>query len=278
VAEAVVAGAGQSGLLAATRLAEAGVKATLIERLPAPGGQEPERPLADELTRDARLLGVKFQLGTLALAWHGGVVSTLGVEGASRLNCDALIVATGTRPATRGELGIAGDRCAGVVPGSAAVHLTESGVLLGRRPTVYGASQLAASCVRHLLVAGADEVTLIAPEPIDWPAEERVRILEQWGIVSVHGRRRVEEIIVVRDGQTDRLSADALILASGRVPFLNVEGAVFPAAGVFFCHSRADPKRLDDARKTASVAVASAMEFIRIRENPLRRQGRERRG
>jgi NADPH-dependent 2,4-dienoyl-CoA reductase/sulfur reductase-like enzyme len=262
VPDALVVGSGQSGLLAAKLLAEHGVATIVIERLPAPGGQEPEHPLADELAAEAVSAGVSLLLGTLAVQWDGEFIRTLGVRGASRLRSDALIIATGTRPATRGELGIAGDRCAGIVPGSAAVHLIQAGVLLGRRPAVFGAGDLAATCVRLLLRAGADEVTLVTPEPFDAPPLDRVRVLEGWRVVSVHGTSRVEKIVVDRDGAREAFTADALVLASGRVPMRNVEGAVVAVPHVFFCHSSADPKRLDDAHATASAVVAAVLDEL----------------
>src|SRR5579864_9359188 len=137
VSRVVVVGGGQSGLHAAAMLgAAAHVK--LVERLPDAGGQEPERPHTDELAAGASRAGAVLKLATCAVSWSGAVLTTLGVEGASELEADALVIATGSRPATRGELGIGGDRCAGVLPVSAAVHLTRSGVLVGRRPAVLG--------------------------------------------------------------------------------------------------------------------------------------------
>ena len=114
----VVAGAGQSGLRVAGELAWSGRQVTLVERLPACGGQEPEHPLAAELTTAALESGVQIMPATCAVAWGGGALDILGVDGARRIEAGTLVVATGCRPATRGELGITGDRCAGVLPAS----------------------------------------------------------------------------------------------------------------------------------------------------------------
>jgi pyruvate/2-oxoglutarate dehydrogenase complex dihydrolipoamide dehydrogenase (E3) component len=98
----VVAGAGQRGMLCGARLARAGAEVTIVEWLPAPGGQEPERS-AGELAESAVAAGARFVLGTVAIHFGGTFVEVLGGGGASRLACDALVVATGSRPATTAE-------------------------------------------------------------------------------------------------------------------------------------------------------------------------------
>lgn len=258
-----VVGAGRTGLLAAGALARAGAHVTVVERLPAPGGQEPERDTATRLAEQARRAGARLVLGTLAVRWDPGRLHVLGVDGAARIDCAALAVTTGTRPATRGELGIAGDRCAGVVPGSAALHLTESGVLLGRRPIVIGGGSLAASCVHALTAAGADRVTVVAPDGVlDGGAAAAGSVFEGWSVESVLGSPRVAAVTIARDGSRERLAGDALVLAHRRVPMRNVEGAVRPRAGVVFCHSSADPKSLEDAAVTADRGVGEVIEVL----------------
>lgn len=263
MSDVAVVGAGQTGLLAAVTLARAGVRVTLVERLPAPGGQEPERETATTLAGDARRAGVRMRLGTLAVRWEGGTLHTLGVDGAGRLACAGLLVASGTRPATRGELGIAGDRFAGVTPGSAAVHLTESGVLLGRCPVVLGGGTLAASCVRVLRHAGAERVTLVAPDGVlDPEAAQADGVLEGWTVETALGAPRVSTVVVMREGERERLHADALVLAHRRLPMRNVEGAVRAGPGVVFCHSGADPKTAGDAGAAAERGVREVLSSL----------------
>lgn len=255
-----VVGAGQSGLSAAAALAEAGVAVVLVERLPAPGGQEPDGAATDALIRRAAHAGVEMLLGTLAVEWDGEALSTLGVSGARRLTPAALIVATGTRPATRAELRIDGDRFAGVVPGSAALHLTEAGVLLGHRPVVVGAGSLAASVLAALRHAGAHFITLVAPDGVlDPGAREADAVLEGWTVDSAHGNPRVEAVVISRAESRERLATDALVLAHRRVPMRNIEGAIGEGSGIFFCQPQSDPKTLQSATAEAERAVAATM-------------------
>lgn len=260
--EVGVVGAGLSGLIAATELAAEAVDVVVIERLPHPGGQEPEPPITERLGAEARSAGVKLLLGTLAVSWDSGRLETLGVEGARALSLDALVIATGTRPRTRAELGIAGDRCAGVVAGSAAVHLTECGVLLGHDPVIVGSGQHAARIAELILDAGARSVTVAAPGLRLAKMPTRAEVLTECRVISAHGQARVVSLLIEKAGEVRSLRSDALILAEGRVPMRNVEGAITVADRVFSCHSSADPKSESDARDTARACVAATVEFL----------------
>jgi hypothetical protein len=206
-------------------------------------------------------------LGTLAVRWDAGDLAIVGVVGAATLRVGALLLATGTRPATLGELGAVGDRCAGVLPGSAALHLIESGLLPGWRPVVYGGGGLAARCSEMLLAAGAREVTVVSDSQPTAPFPRQVRLVVGWRLSSVHGISRVEAVWIERGDSRERLAGDALLLAAGRIPMRNVDGAIFPREEpddglVVPCHSSADPKSLDDATRTAQTAVARVLEWF----------------
>ncbi len=260
-ASALVVGAGRSGLLAARMLAEQGLAVTLVERLPAPGGQEPE-PGTDGLAKAARRAGADFVLGTLAVSLSGPVVETLGIGGAGSYRSDALVVATGTRPATVGELGVTGDRCAGILPGSAMIHLVESGVLPGWRPVVLGGGDLARHCAELCLRAGARRVSVVSPAERVFAAGPGMDTFDGWRLVSIHGWPRVDHVLIERDGQVARVTGDAVILAHQRRAMRNIEGAIRDGGLVVGCHSTADPKTADDAERTAREAAQHVLELI----------------
>jgi thioredoxin reductase len=255
-----VVGSGQTGLICAAELARQGIEVTLVERLPQLGGQEPEPDIA-RLVGAVHDAGVHCELGTMAVSFAEGQLQTLGVDGAAALRADVLLVATGTRPATRGELRIAGARCAGVVSGPVALHLTETGVLLGRSPVVLGGGQLASECVELLLRAGAQRVTVVAPDGLQTQFPNGAEIHEGWMVTSISGcLGRVTSVTVDSPGET--ISCDAVILAHQRRPTRNIEGAVFEGASVVFCHSIVDPKDEADARHAAEAAVAEVFEAL----------------
>jgi cation diffusion facilitator CzcD-associated flavoprotein CzcO len=257
--DVVVAGAGRSGLLVARMLADRGLTVTIVERLPVAGGQEPE-PEAASWAKAADRAGVGWRLGTIALERQAGVVRTLGVTGAESLEASVLVLATGTRPATRAELGIVGDRGAGVLPGSVAHHYLDSGVLPGRNPLVVGDGQLADELCEQLWRGGAIRVT-------------RVRSATAWSgscndsfgearVEAVHGFPRVTSVTLRQGGRAIRVATDAVLLAAERVPMRNVEGALFGADDVVECFSSADPKTHQDAVATATRAGEQVLAVV----------------
>ncbi len=256
-----VVGSGQCGLICATMLALRGVDVALCERLPQLGGQEPE-PDVGHLIAEVHAAGVCCRPGTMAVSYLAGELATLGVDGADANAVDAIVVATGTRPATRAELGIAGDRCAGVLPAPVAFHLIRSGVLPGRSPVVLGGGEMAAESCDLLRRAGAQLVTVVAPNGLCCPFPAGVAVNEGWMITSINGGLgRVESVTVDVPGKT--VISDAVILAHDPRPVRNIEGAVSEADGVVFCHSLAEPKRKSVARREAEEAAAEVMELLR---------------
>jgi NADPH-dependent 2,4-dienoyl-CoA reductase/sulfur reductase-like enzyme len=260
--DVVVAGAGQAGLIVACILAERGCSTVVVDRLPAAGGQDHGRP-ERSLLAAASAANVQFHLGSLGIGWDGDALATLGVEGARRIACKALVVATGTRPATRGELGIDGDRCAGILPASAAVHLTESGVLPGHHPVVFGTGTVAGHAAEVVASAGAKSVRIVCP--CAWPQARlpaHAGLYEHSSVVSARGVGRISAIWIQTDDRTQRVATDALILAERRVPMKNIEGAIRSSERVIDCHSRAEVKSLDDARQTAEAAAERVLAVI----------------
>lgn len=247
----VVVGAGQRGMLCAAKLARAGAEATIVEWLATPGGQQPERS-AGELAKSAAAAGARFLLGTLAVQFGGSFVEVLGVNGASRLACEALVVASGSRRATRAELGITGDRCAGVVPASAASRLTQAGVLLGHRPLIAGSGEFALHCAREQLAAGVSEVVLTMPAESRLAVGAGIRVFPGYRVVSVHGASRVEVVVLRNHQESLRVLADALILAAGMRPVRNIEGAIEERDGVFFCQPQGGAEGTQGAETAAS--------------------------
>jgi D-hydroxyproline dehydrogenase subunit alpha len=260
VSRVVIAGAGASGVRCGELLLNAGVDVSIVERLPAPGGQEPER----ETRRMAAKLekrGAHLILGTLIVSYENGWLITLGVSGEQRMPCDVLVVATGMRPATRGELRITGDRCAGVMPRSAMAHLLEVGVLPGYRPVVSGGGARAIECAEMLLRGGAKTVTVVAPvhREADLPAE--VSLYIPYSVERVHGHARVTHVSLVheRNGALADVAADALILAAGERPMLNIEGAIQDTPGVVFCHASAEGEGFSIVAQRAADAAMAAL-------------------
>jgi NADPH-dependent 2,4-dienoyl-CoA reductase/sulfur reductase-like enzyme len=242
----------------AALLARAGASVTIVEQLSEPGGREPGGSAGD-LAGPAARSGVRLLLDTLAVQFGGTFVEVLGDGGVSRLPCDALVVATGSRPASRTELRITGDRCAGVVPGPAALRLTRAGVLLGHRPLIAGSGEFALRCAREQLAAGASAVSLTMPAGARRAPGAGIRVFAGYRVVSVHGAVRVDTAVLRGERESVQVQADALILAAGLRPLRTIEGATGQRPGVFFCQ----PDREDEGVRGAEAAASETAAQVR---------------
>jgi thioredoxin reductase len=254
--DVVIAGAGRSGLLTARALAEQALHVTIVERLPAPGGQEPD-PEAAALARSAERAGAQWRFGTIALRRRRETLATLGVDGSHTLQARVLVLATGTRPSTRAELHIVGDRGAGVLPGSVAHHYLDAGVLPGWNPLVVGSGQLAHELCEQLARGGAKRITRVMPGSALGSGEDVV--FDNARVVAVHGFPRVTSATVRQGDRITRVVTDAVLLAEGRVPMRNIEGALVAGDGIVECFSSHDPKTQADAAATAEAACQQVL-------------------
>jgi NADPH-dependent 2,4-dienoyl-CoA reductase/sulfur reductase-like enzyme len=199
----IVVGAGAAGLGAATALAAHG-PVTVLDRVPVPGGSvRYDHPDVRAAHAAACRAGVRFRLGATATRWDGGRLLVCAPGAIGWTPATRLVFAGGVRPATPAELGLTGDRPAGVLPVGVAKHLLEADPALWRRVAIVGdgpgAEEAAAS-----IAAGGGTVTRV----------EAAR--------AIVGRARVTGL----DTGRGVIDCDAVLLAGGARPVRNVEGAI----------------------------------------------------
>jgi thioredoxin reductase len=258
--DVVIVGAGITGLSCAANLRR-DADVTVVDRVPVTGGVHGwEARETRELTAAS---GARLQLGATAVRWDGECLLVIDQDGAHLLPAAALVIATGTRPLGRAELGIAGPRPAGVVAATVAVHLAENGLLVGRRPLVVGGGDWAHRAAAELLHAGASSVTMACPDgvlgsrPPDRDA--RVRTLHRARPAGVVGSPRVEGVEL---DTGEWVECDALVLAHGVVPLRNVDGAVWEGLRTVYAQPLADPATVAAARFAGSEAARAVRSLL----------------
>ena len=96
-----IVGAGITGLACAETLEDA----VVVDRIPVTGGVNGwDDPDTRRLTGACR---ARFLLGATATRWDGGALWVIGPGGVVRIAAAALVIAGGTRPQGRAQLGIA---------------------------------------------------------------------------------------------------------------------------------------------------------------------------
>jgi hypothetical protein len=253
-----IVGAGITGLACAAELAP-GERVEVFDRIPVPGGVHGWRaPETVALHRAAARAGAAMRLGVTAVRWDGDGLLAVGPGEVHRVPAAALVVASGVRPRTRAELGIAGGRPAGVVPAPVACHLAENGLLVGRRPCVVGGGDWAVRACHELLAAGAAAVTVLAPDGPLRPFPGGVEVVAGLAPTAVEGGPRVTALVAGEE----RVACDAVVVAHGLVPLRNVDGAVWEAPGVVFAQPLADPAGVAGAREAGVRAAAEVRALL----------------
>lgn len=256
-----VVGAGVTGLACAVALAPR-ARAVVVDRIPVVGGVLGwDHPTSVELAAQATAAGARLHLGETAIRWDGDTLMVVGQDGVRRIQAAALVIAAGSRPLGRAELELTGPRPAGILPATVACHLSETGLLIGRRPAVIGGGDWAASALERLLHAGADTIEVIAPDGVLRPLPDSDAITLRRGrpAVAVEGLHRVSAV-VVEGGE--RIDCDALVLAHALTPLRNVDGAVWDGERTVYAQPADDPMTVERAISAGRDAAAGALELI----------------
>jgi hypothetical protein len=252
-----VVGAGPSGLGCAIGLAPH-VPVVLVERIPVVGGTAGwDRPDIRDHAASAAALGVELRLGETAIRWSGRRLLVLGPGTCRWVQAQHLFVAAGLRPATAADLGMTGDRPAGVIPATVAEHLLEAGAALWRSVVIVGDGPWAAPVAARASQLGARIIAVGGPAA--W-ADEHLERPREWSIV---GRDRVRAIRLRYEGAGPTsidVACDAVVLAADPVPSRNIDGAVLPGSDHVTFIQPAAPR---DIGGRLAAAQRAACEWLR---------------
>jgi NADPH-dependent 2,4-dienoyl-CoA reductase/sulfur reductase-like enzyme len=236
--QVVVVGAGPAGMAAARAARTAGVaNVLLLDLADRAGGALAAIGLPESDDPDLADAGVQCRYRTTLIEVRDGLeLRLLSPAGVARIGTSALVLATGGREQTRGNLILPGTRPAGVLTAGAALRLlAATGRLPGRRAVLAGSGRWAEQTARLLEQAGMAIVARVS----------EVAAIEGWPRLAG---------IALADGQ--RLACDLLVLATPLLAWL--PPALAGAAGlpgVFVAGSAAQAEI--DANEAAALGAAA---------------------
>lgn len=284
-----VIGAGPAGLAAAVGARSLGVSVMVFERERFSGGVLPQcvhdgfglhlygasltgPEYAQRWREMAFDAGARVSCATTVLdvsrASDGGyLVDAIGASlgGRVRIGARSVVVATGCRERTRGQMLIPGTRPAGVMTAGTAQYMMNVGNQLpGDKAVVLGSGDIGLIMARRLTLEGA-QVRLVLGQEATGLLRNHLRCIEDfdiplrtgWGVARIHGTGSLKGVSVAplrEDGSFDMerreyIRCNLLLLACGLIPEREVVSGVDADGkdGLFICGNAKYPHDLADA-------------------------------
>ncbi|NJE06556.1 FAD-dependent oxidoreductase [Thermococcus sp. M36] len=255
--DVVVIGGGPAGMAAAVKAKELGLSVLLLDDNDYLGGILPQcihpgfgiHYFREELTGPefaARLakrlvgLGVEYRTAARVLEIKNysdleKVVVFTSPSGAYQAWAKAVIYAAGARERHAFEIGIVGDRVAGIyTAGEAQTLMDIYGILPGKEIVIVGSGDVGLIMARRFALEGAKVKAVVELMPYPGGLARNVMILRDFDIplylshkvVEVRGRGRVERVKVVKvdenlnevPGSEFWIEADTLVVSAGLIP------------------------------------------------------------
>lgn len=261
-----VIGGGAAGLAAAIKAKETGIQnIVVIERNEQLGGILPQcihtgfglHLFRENLTGPEYIsrfikrvedLGIECKLDTMVLKITEGkkITAVNSVDGLLEFQAKAIILAMGCRERTRGAMGIAGTRPAGILTAGTAQRLMDiDGFMPGRKVVILGSGDVGLIMARRFAMEGArvEAVVEILPyasglsrNVVQCLEDFNIPLLLEHTVTSIHGADRIEAVTVSKmdahwnpiPETESTIECDTLVLSVGLIP----ENELSKAAGI----------------------------------------------
>lgn len=267
-------GGGAAGIAAAAAAGHAGARVLLVEREAYLGGVLPQcihdgfglyvfhenltgpQYLArweGELERAGAEWACATSVTTLAHGAGGFTAQVVGMPlgGPCEVRAKSVVVASGCREVTRGQMRIPGTRPEGIYTAGTAQYMVNiEHKLPGDKVVILGGGDIGLIMARRMTLSGAEVRLLVAKEATGLVRNHR-RCIDPygiptrygWGVASIHGYGRLKGVMVApfaEDGGFDLsrreyVRCNTLLISCGLVPERELYESVEGAPGLFIC-------------------------------------------
>lgn len=254
--DVAVIGGGAAGLAAAIKAKEKGIEnIVILERSEELGGILPQcihtgfgvRYFKENLTgpeyisrfiKKVEDSQIEYKLDTMVLEITPDqkITAVNSIDGLLELRAKAIVLAMGCRERTRGALGIAGTRPAGILTAGTAQRLMDiEGYMPGAKVVILGSGDVGLIMARRFVMEGAKVEAVVEILPyasglnrnvVQCLEDFNIPLLLEHTVTSIHGTDRVEAVTVAEVDvnwrpiqETERtIECDTLILSVGLIP------------------------------------------------------------
>lgn len=243
----IVIGGGASGISAALKAKNLGIKKVLIiDREESLGGILNELvetghgfmeegitgvEVAETLKNEVEKTDIEVKLNTLVLDVKRDktVKYVSGKEGVKEIKGKSIIFATGARERPRGELNISSNKSAGIMSvGSCRKLIVNDGYLPGKNIIIYSQDISSLYLAKMAIIEGAVKVTIIEPSKGQKNVEsylkdieyyENIKVLYNTKIIQIIENGRITGVRIKNaEGKEENLDCDSLLLSVGIDP------------------------------------------------------------